>query len=418
MASVSFSRELWDPYRVLNIYPNDPGFTCVGIAKSTGSRCRWTFDSEQFRISQRATVVKSLKSMSEMQPSDITPAALYSLAQSTLCRDFHQWQANAKSTEWKAKVEGYLREHSERPAVFTLVKQLRYEPDGMEQLQNGIAKLNDASEQEIKLERMTAELKTSQTRWSEMTENNNKLERDQAANSRDVAMLRLQLTEFQTKAKTLDERNVEIEELRKQLEERNANFGKDIAAGRKEIASLKAKNQDRERALDERARTSEEEAQTLRQQLEASSGELAILREAKASSEERARLSEEDVERVHQELQELQDSNARQEALEAKNSKDLRRKLEALSQRYTVSKNENKVQTSRLQEEMKEVKQELAKRDQHLERLVEQKEGMNKELANRDQQVKQLAEQKEEVKRELAEREVGGRGKVKFGGKS
>ncbi|CAD6579307.1 MAG: hypothetical protein ASARMPREDX12_009124 [Alectoria sarmentosa] len=103
ITSISSSKDSWDPYKVLNVYPNAPNFTV------------------QFDTSQRATTVKCLESMSDMHPSRITLAALSSLAQNTLCRDFHQWQAEAKITEWKAKIKEYLHEHSERLPVVSAV---------------------------------------------------------------------------------------------------------------------------------------------------------------------------------------------------------------------------------------------------------------------------------------------------------
>ena len=147
MASGSLTKGLWDPYRILEVNPNDSNFTCVGLAKLTGSRCRWPFNSEQFNASQRDNAVKRLEYMSEVHPSEITPAALYSLARDTLCRDFHQWQADAKSTEWKAKIEDFLHKHSESPAVIRAVRQLAYELPDAKQLLNVVAKDRDASKQ-------------------------------------------------------------------------------------------------------------------------------------------------------------------------------------------------------------------------------------------------------------------------------
>lgn len=374
MASVSLSRGLWDPYRVLDVDPNDPDCTCVGLAKSTKLRCQWPFDSRQFNAYQRATAVEILESMSKMDPSNITTAALYSLAQNTLCMDFHQWQADAKSRKWKAKIEDHLRP----------VKQLQYEPNDTKQPQNGFAKDGDARQQEINktLERVTAvvaELKASQTLCSELTEKNDRLDRqreeEKAANSWDVARLRQQLTDFQTTAKALDERNAEVESLKRQLDGRNANFEKELKGLRAskarletaivlETGSLKKEVRDRERALDEKAQVSEKEAEGLRQ--------------------------------------ELQESNARREASEAKSSRDLEhlgRKLEALSQRYTESGNENAAQMSRLRE-----------RDRSIGQLEERMGALKQGLAERDRRVEDLVKQMDVVNGELAEREVGASG--------
>lgn len=283
MASVSLSRELWDPCSVLDVYPNDPNSTCVGLAISTRRRCKWSFKSEQFDPSQRATAVERLESIAKLHPSKITSAALYSLARNTLCRDFHQGQADAKSTEWKAKIQDYLQAHSERLALVSAIGQLQCELHDTKQLQNGIAKERDVSKQEVKETRQA--LETSQTRCSVLTEKLSKRDRqreeDQAANSRDVARLRQQLTEFRTNMKALD------------------------------------------------------------QQLAASSREVAILKEAKASYEEKAKLSDKEAEGLRRELHE---SKACSEALQAKSSPDskrLTRQLEAEQEVGPTCKDEN-----------------------------------------------------------------------------
>lgn len=121
MTSISSIKDFCDPYKVLDVYPNAPNFTCVGVAKSRGSRCRWSFNSELFDTSQRATAVRCLESMSKMHPSKITLTALALLARSTLCRDFHQRQAAAKVAEWKAKIKNYLHKPSERLRMVSAV---------------------------------------------------------------------------------------------------------------------------------------------------------------------------------------------------------------------------------------------------------------------------------------------------------
>ncbi|CAD6569405.1 MAG: hypothetical protein ASARMPREDX12_002421 [Alectoria sarmentosa] len=236
MASVNLSRNLWDPSRVLDVYPHAPGFT------------------EQFNTSQRATAVKCLESMSEVHPSRITLAALSLLAQNTLCRDYHQRQADTKITEWKEKIEHYLNDYSERRPVVRPGRQLQYERDDMKQLQNSIAKDDHVSEQELKathqaLDRVKAELEESQARCSELTEQNNKLDRqregDQAANSRDVALLVQHLTKSWNQQHT-----EEVENLKRQLEGRNANFKGEIAASSNEARGLKVSNAQLVKQLD------------------------------------------------------------------------------------------------------------------------------------------------------------------------
>ena len=137
MSATSLSRDLWDPSRVLDVNPNDPHFTCVGLTLSTGSRCRFTFYSERFKSDQGPTAIKILESMSKMHPSEISRAALYSLAQSTLC-EFHLRQADDWSTKWNAEIEDYLNKET-------------------------LQETGPASK------RVTAELKALKTGWSEPT---------------------------------------------------------------------------------------------------------------------------------------------------------------------------------------------------------------------------------------------------------
>ncbi len=445
---------MWDPYSVLDVNPNGRYCTCVGIASSTGRRCRWSFDSGQFSTYQARTAADIMKSMSNMHPAKVTTATLYQLARNTLCRDFHQGQASAKSAEWKAEIDDYLRP--------------------VRQLQNGITKDEDASEQEIEelhetVERVTADLKASQFRCSGLTE---KWKEDQKTYSWDVARLKERLTDFRATAKALDDRNSEVRNLKKQLEGRNANHEKEIRALKEsktrletmnilEIDTLKAGVRHRDKMLDERASTSEKEADSLRQQLAASNSEVMALEEAKASSDKLAKSSEKEAEKIRQELresnaryealeakstqdskhlsqqfavsnheimvlkeakassdekagsseketenvrQELRETNVRHEALAAKSSQDSKRwgrELEAVNQKYAESKKENAVQISRLQERYRKIEQ-----------LEEQAHALNQDLAKRDRLVDDLVKQANVLKEELAEREVGGNGTV------
>lgn len=400
MASVSLSKDLWDVSSVLDIYPADPNCTCVGLASTTGSRCRWPLDSEQFHPSQRFTAAKRLESMSELHPSAITSAALSSLAQDTLCRDFHRKQAGARVTEWKAKIENYLREHSERLEVASAVRQLQCDLDDTKKLQNGIAEERDASKREVEetrqaWESVSAELKALDQRNTKEVENvKEQLEGGKAKFERDIA--------------------ASSQELRG-LKESKTRLDKMTTANTLDIGSLKANVRYRDKTLDERARRSEEEVEDLRRQLAASSGEVAMLKEAKASSEEKAKLSEKDAESLRQELHK---SNTRHEALEAKSSEDSKRlgeQLEALEQKYAESKDEDTARISQLQEQdrkieqleeqMGMVKQELAERDRHVEQLVQQMEGVEQESTQRDRHVGQLAKQMDVIKQELTERD-------------
>ena len=458
MAPVSLSRDVWDPYRVLDVAPNSPYSSCVGVASSTGRRCRWSFHSEQFSAEQRAAADNQLQSMLRMHPLDITQADLYALARNTLCRDFHQRQAGSVESDWRARIQRFMREQGELLDVMGAVTQL----------ESDLRKERDASEQKINETRWA--LDASQNCCSQLTEKNKELEGDQAASLRDLGLLTRQLAELQAGAENWDGLNDKVERLEKQMGESHAESEKNVAASSKEIkelreskarldgmtmtntqeiASLKKKIRNRDLALDERAKRSEEEAEDLRQQLAASSREIAILQEAKAKFEEKASLSESEAESMRQGLQE---SMARHEASEAKSSEDSKRlgeQIEALEQKYTESKGEHTAQTSPLQEQDRKierlvkqvdvVQQELTKRDRHFEQLAKHMDIMKQDSAERGRQVgqlvrqmematqdslerglhiEQLMKQIEVLKQEQTEREVGVPATMKIGGNS
>ena len=267
-ASVGLSRDLWNPRSVLDVDPMDRKCQCVGEASTTGRRCRWDFRSDQFDASQLAAAAKQLSSMAATHPSEVTPAALESLAGKTLCRDFHQGQAYATSRKWKAAIDAYSRQHGERLTLAIAVRQLQSELDDGKQLRSSTARERDAAEQEVKATRQA--LETSQARCAELVEkidrSDSQRKEDQAANARGVARLRQQLTELRTSVKTLD------------------------------------------------------------QQLAASDREVAILKEAKAVEEGKTKLGEREAEGLRGELRE---SKARYEALQAEGSRE-RRRLEEL----------------------------------------------------------------------------------------
>lgn len=419
MAPISLSRHVWDPYTVLNVNPNDSNSTCVGLAKTTGSRCRWGFHSEQFNASRRISAVNRLESIAEMHPSEVTPTALYSLAQDTLCWEFHKGQASAKSAEWKADIEAYLRRHVERSTTVRPITQLHNGFDNAQTLSNGIGRDRAGSEQEDKktretLEKMTAQIQESQIICSRLTEVNKSLDKqrevDRAANSRDVDQLWKELTDVQTKAKVLDEQNIrERETLKKRLEGMSANLETDIASSKAikglrdskaqllkettasilEITNLKYEVRSGNKKLDERATKSEEDADSLRQQL---------------------RDSAQEVQRFHQELEvlsqkftESQDENtARQFRLQEQDRKVERLEEQMLKvQEDLMKRDENAEQ---LAEQMEKVKEDLIKRDENAEKLTEQMEKMKEDLMKRDESFKQLAQQMQGVRQDLTKR--------------
>lgn len=293
-----------------------------------------------FDPSQIAAAAKQLQSMSGMHPSEITLADLNSLALITLC-GHHKGQAGTVAKNWHANIESYLREQGERLSITSAVRQLR---SIITQLQSDIAKDKDEYEREVQGTREA--LKASQAHCSRLVD---KLEEEQAAHSKDLALLRRQ-----TEAKIRDERHTGVEQLKRQMEKRNADFERDIAASSKEIQELKDSKArlDRDKVFAERLERSERESErevgNMRQQLAASNREISILQEAKSLSEESLRKA-------------LHESNARNEALNRKISEN---------------QDEKPGLISRLQQQ-----------DGKMEGLVKKIDGLKLEMTERDRQV-------------------------------
>lgn len=311
MASTSSSRSLWDPYTVLDVNPKDPNCTCVGFGTYKQKRCGFPLHkTEQFDPSQRITAIKCLETMSQMHPSSIDPAALTVLAENTLCRDWHRYQAFDKCNEWKARIELYIHERGLKEAP---VRGLKYEITDARSLKSGIAKKDsDAVEQEIKkarlaLEKVKAELEDSETRCSGLIDKNGRLE---TTHSRETASLTQQLTESKQqltasrkrtrnleqqvvkvdegerlRTRVADEKDEEIARLKMQMEGRNAEFERDGAARDREIEGLKARVRDVEglnrrwvedAAQVPRLQEQERKVEQLTRQMEAVSRELEV----------------------------------------------------------------------------------------------------------------------------------------------
>lgn len=432
--SLSSRRNLWDPYQVLDVYPNSRNSSCVGLAKTTGRRCRWSFYSEQYGDSQIATAVRQLDSMAAVHPSNVTPAQLHSLAQNTLCRDFHQGQAYDVEREWRATIDAHVRENGEMLALAGEVRQLAID----------MVREREAAEADVEEARRA--LEASQSRCSDLVEEKDRLGGEHAASSRDIALLKRQLAGLQTDATSRDDLAAKVERLERLADERHANLEKSAAARSNEMEALRESKARLNRsttantmdisnlkhqvqalqALDARAARSEEEANALRQKLEASGREIADLQEAKASSEKKADLSEQEAERTRDELR---DRNARHEASETRSSDleqryaeskeknieqdrkigELVEQMSAMRQDFQESKHNNSAHTSQLREQDLAMKQLGGKMDVMRQDFQESKDRNSthaSQLREQDREMKQFGEQMGVLNKALMEREV------------
>ena len=423
MAFVSSSVDLWNPYKVLDVYPNSAKSSCVGVRNGTEVRCGWRLvPNDQFSASQLAVAAKQLRSMAAKHPSDVTSTEIRALVQNTLC-GFHQWQTSTVEGKWETEIHDFVHEHSGMLETHRAVKHSQSE----------VAEEADKFDlNEVK--KACVALEASQARCTELTEKTDKLEKDQAASSQNLALLRRHMAELQTDTKTRDELDTKVERLKTQMKEKHADLEKNAAAGSKEtqrlrngnaqlssmmttnnleLASLKAKVRDRDRALDERAKRSEEDAQDLRRQLDASGHEVQLLKEAKASLEERANRSEREAEILRQSFQKSDARHAALETRSSESSKQLGERLDALEQKYNEGRDENSAQIERVREEQESrieelvtqlevVQRDSADRGPRVERLVE---GLRLDLTKRDQRVEELTNHLDMMRRDSVERD-------------
>lgn len=132
---------LWDPYKILDIYPNGPGFTCVGIALYSNERCRWRFIDESIR----RNACRQLDLIALSRPSTVTRQSLELLADNILCHN-HKRQMYDKVTDWDRLISKHLNQLSEaRLAVPS-------EP------QHGIQEVSLESAKEIEIESFRKEM--------------------------------------------------------------------------------------------------------------------------------------------------------------------------------------------------------------------------------------------------------------------
>ena len=363
MAFVSSSVDLWNPYQVLDVYPNSASSSCVGNNRGTVVRCGWELiPNNHFTAPQLAVAAEQLRSMAARHPSHVTPADIRALVQNTLCKH-HQGQRSTVEGKWEVKIRDFVSEHGGMPETRTVVKHSQRE----------VAEETDRFDlNEVK--KACVALEASQTRYSELEVKTNKLEIDQAASSGDLAQLMPQMAKLQTDAVNRHELDTKVEQLKTQMEARHADLEKNAATTTQRLrndnlalTNLNSKVQDRAEALDERAQRSEQEVKDLRQQLEARGHEIAFLQKAKASLEARADASEEKAESLRQGLQR---SNARHAQWKAK-SDDSSRRLNAvlrdLDRKYTASHDQHLAHISRLQQELDQ--KYTASQDQHATQL-------------------------------------------------
>ena len=389
MALFGSGVEAWNPCKILDVYPNTTMSTCVGT-NSSGFRCGWRLvPNDQFSAAQLAVAAKQLRAMAAKHPSDVTSAEIRVLVQNTLC-GFHQRQIGSVEGKWEAEMDDFVREHGGMLGARGAVKHSQREV-AEETVQFDLNEVKKACKV----------LEASQARCSERMEKVDTLEKDQATSSRNLAEVTRLMAELRTDVKARDELDTKIGRLETQMRAKHADLKKTATAGSKEtqklrngnaqlssmlttnndeLASLKAKVRDADRALEERAKRSEDEVKDLRRQLEANGREIGFLKEARASLEEKTHTSEREANSLRQELQQTNDRHADLQARSDDAWTRLTDSLQTLDQKHTDRHESHSRAIDLLQAATASLKESANTRENQLETLRQELQASNARL--------------------------------------
>lgn len=135
----------WNPYKVLGIFPERTDFFCVGRAVSKGNaRCRKRIDTED--IHDACIILNNLATEGPEDPK--LQRRLHTLAQLTLCKDWHQDQRWQVVQNWTAVVQEWMNEKGE---VLVLQKEAQARQKKISQLGTRL----EEQDQELKTSRST-----------------------------------------------------------------------------------------------------------------------------------------------------------------------------------------------------------------------------------------------------------------------
>ena len=276
----------WDPYKVLNLHPDEHGYTCVGKTKKRGNpRCGLAV-----AVATREKACSILDAMGEIHPSQITQKSLVAVASYTLCKRYHSKdddQVLDKVDEWQNKIEDYLdqcdKPQAESADLVGEVQQLRKElEEAKQQIQSNSAikhlqqqfkttrknlddttqELDRATAHNIKLAQQFLKLqtqiddanRTAMELREHITARDERIKDVKAESAEVVGDLEGQLAEKNSTIKALEETNLashkEIEALQQQSAEEIGDLEGQLAEKDSTIRALEETNQESNSEID------------------------------------------------------------------------------------------------------------------------------------------------------------------------
>ena len=343
--------KLWDPYEILQLYPNKPGFTCAGHKNGSEVRCGWF---STFYPSTCLSACKRLDAVAQKPPKDVTRLDLEALILDVLfpCPRHHS-QHYELIYKWEKKISDYAKVFEQRTTRVTSSP-----PNNSAPVEESIETIRKDMEK-MKLEK--DDLK------DQCTKHQKEIER--LRNQQDESFVRYEQSEKRLKAKLKDA------EQAKQLE---------IASLNSELADSRESN----KALSEENQRTKEELQTSQKSHLDSTDEIQHLTKQLQKSQQSTTQKADEIQSLTTQIQESQQS-ASQKSTEIHNLTQTTAQLSSAHAASTLAlkKQESTIQT--LRESKTDLKRRLAKVEQQGQKM--KREGHVREFRNAVQMVVQRA---------------------------
>ncbi len=123
-----YTNGVWDPRKVLSLYPRSLTFTCVGAAVTKGrSRCRVKIDV--IACAEADTLLDEISK--DLPTGKRSLEQLRRLAQFLLCQDWHHYQADEKVREWSMRITESMQQFQEQNEMRTQCQLLLQEKEDL-----------------------------------------------------------------------------------------------------------------------------------------------------------------------------------------------------------------------------------------------------------------------------------------------
>ena len=328
----------WDPYRTLDLYPNDPDFQCIGIAKYSDARCRWRF----FDRSIGRGACAQLDLIASRRPSDVTREMLEVLASTLLC-DNHGMQKYGKVAEWNRMIA--------EVAAVVVGEGVEAEEQQQQQMSSSVEAEEEIRRLQREMDQLKVERDEYQVQYGNSLEMNVRLAESDLATTEEIQRLKKDVQDRQrdfdelekSRSKELTEREAlhrQVEVLDREKEEAIQSLEMAVQAKQKGVDKLKKLRSyglAQTQALCKLESSDQEKSETIHRLATAVQGKQKDVEELKKKNLQSAA----DLKDLDALRQQTKNSNSLIESLSAKRESD-RQKMEKLENRNRENERKNR----------------------------------------------------------------------------